>query len=150
MKLSTSILTAALAMAPVNVVAAQHPGVPPDIPDQDEPPQETAPAPRTEGVAPRAQRPLLQTVIESETLTNYWWGHGEDLEQKGVTLTLNFFVVFQASVSGGLQTDNGTIGQYDLSAVFDLERLAQIEGGLIYVAVAGGWLDGVQTRSGPS
>ncbi len=87
------------------------------------------------------RRSDFQDFAESDTITGNWWGHGDELADLGITLTLNFWVVWQAVVKGGTGKDQGSTGEYRLAGHFDLERLAGIRGGGIFARIDGGWRD---------
>lgn len=91
--------------------------------------------------APDIRRTYVQQGVEQDTITRNWFGQGEKLEDAGITLTLNFFVLFQGNVDGGQRQGSAGTGQYRLGANFDLEKLVGLGGGGIFLRVNGGWDD---------
>ncbi len=87
------------------------------------------------------RRTDFRNFAEQDTITGNWWGHGDDLADLGITLTLNFWVVWQAVLQGGTGKDQGSTGEYRLAGHFDLERLAGLRGGGIFARIDGGWSD---------
>jgi len=87
------------------------------------------------------RRSDFRDFAETDTITGSWWGHGDELAERGVTLTLNFWMVWQAVIEGGTDKDQGSTGEYRLAGHFDLERLAGIRGGGVFARVDGGWSD---------
>jgi carbohydrate-selective porin OprB len=59
----------------------------------------------------------------------------------GISLHLDFWVLYQANVSGALQTARATAGEYRAAADFDLERLVKLNGASVFLEVRGGWDD---------
>jgi len=87
------------------------------------------------------RRTDFRNFAEKDTITGNWWGHGDELADLGITLTLNFWVVWQAVLQGATGKDQGSTGEYRLAGHFDLERLAGIRGGGIFARLDGGWRD---------
>jgi porin len=117
-------------------------------PDQAEPSSGTAPPAAARQHSPRVRRTFLDNFVERDTLTKDWWGGGQKLEDLGITLHLNFWMAFQANVSGGLSTGSDTSGQYRIVTDFDLERLAGLNGAGVFFEVRGGWDDGINADVG--
>jgi carbohydrate-selective porin OprB len=65
-----------------------------------------------------------------------------------VTSTLNFWVIYQGNVTGGLSKDDDANGLYWFGNHFDLERLVGLPGGSAYFLVEGGWNEGINGSVG--
>jgi porin len=117
-----------------------------DPPEQPPPEPAEVIAPRHH--SPRVRRTFLDEFVERDTLTKDWWGGGEKLEDLGISLHLNFWVVFQTNVSGGLSTGQAVIGQYRMVSDFDLERLVGLDGANVFLEVRGGWDDDIDADVG--
>ena len=85
---------------------------------------------------------------EPGTLTRNWFGAGDELQDLGVTSTLNLWTIYQANVSGGLSKRGAANGQYQLSNHFDLERLLGLQGTSAFALIEGGWHDGINSSVG--
>ena len=94
------------------------------------------------------RRTFVDDFVERETITGDWFGTGQQLEDQGITLFLNFWIVYQANVSGGLAQDQATAGEYRIGADFDLERLAELDGAGVFLDVRGGWDDDLSAEIG--
>jgi carbohydrate-selective porin OprB len=125
-----------------------------DVGAQDAPPSEAepgdrqAPSPPPNRTAPWIRRTFLGDFVERDTLTDGWFGAGKDLEAKGITLALNFWILYQANVTGGRQQGDATTGEYRLTGDFDLQRLAGLGGAAVFLDVRGGWNDDLSSEIG--
>jgi porin len=90
----------------------------------------------------------LQSHPETDTLTRDWLGFGRRLRDRGVTSTLNLWVIYQGSVTGGLRTEDEANGLYWFANHFDLERLLGLPGAEAFVLVEGGWNEGINSSVG--
>jgi len=89
-------------------------------------------------------------IGERETLTGNWFGAGDALADAGISLSLSATQVFQFNLEGGLSTHRHAgryAGSYDLELELDLERVAGLKGGTIYVAAEGSWSEGLDASS---
>jgi len=90
----------------------------------------------------------LQSHPETDTLTRDWLGFGRRLRDWGVTSTLDFWVIYQGSVTGGLRAKDEANGLYWFANHFDLERLVGLPGAAAFVLVEGGWNRGINSSVG--
>ena len=92
-----------------------------------------------------ARKPAAKdSLLERDTLTNKWFGLGERLEDKGISINLTLTEIFQANVKGGISTSNPNgrnSGSYDLEIEADTEKLFRLAGGTFYVCAEGSWND---------
>jgi porin len=95
-----------------------------------------------------ARRSYLQTHPESDTLTGNWFGLGEDLDDVGITSTLDLWTTYQANLTGGLETDDDFNGLYYWDTHFDLERMIKLPGAQVFLRVEGGWSAGINEYVG--
>jgi len=94
--------------------------------------------------------PLSLGLWDRETLTNNWFGLGDRLEQRGLSVGLGLTQVYQFNTRGGLATGRHAgryAGSYDLELNLDFEKLANLEGLRAYVASEGSWSDGLDESS---
>ena len=91
---------------------------------------------------------FLQPHPEIRTPTRDWFGFGDDLRERGVTSTLNLWIIYQGNVTGGLSKDHAANGLYWFANHFDLERLMGLPGGSAYFLVEGGWGEGINESVG--
>jgi len=86
------------------------------------------------------------SLMERDTLTGNWFGLGEIVAPKGLSVALGVTQVYQANVHGGLST-RGTSdrysGSYDLELELDLEALVGLTGGTAFLLAEGSWRDGI-------
>ena len=86
------------------------------------------------------------SLLERETLTDGWFGLGEELSSRGITVGLFATQIYQQNIHGGLSTHRRSgryAGSYDLELEFDLETILNIAGGSIYVLAEGSWSEGI-------
>jgi porin len=95
-----------------------------------------------------SRRTYLQPTPERDTLTSDWLGFGRQLDDVGITATLNMWYTYQANVTGGLETDSSLTGLYYWDAYFDLDRIFGMKGATIFTRVEGGWGDGINDAVG--
>ena len=89
-------------------------------------------------------------LCRRQTLTDSWFGLGEQLEARGVCLSLSLTQVYQVNVRGGLATHRHAgrwPGSYDLEAELDLEKLIGLPGGSMFVLAEGSWSEGPDALS---
>ena len=92
----------------------------------------------------------LQCMTKRDTLTDNWFGLGEQLSEQGLTVSLGLTVISQFNHRGGISTHRKAgrfTGSWDLEFEADMEELLGITGGLMYMSVEGSWSDGID---GPS
>ena len=90
------------------------------------------------------------SLLQCETLTNNWFGLGEKLAEKGISVGLGATQIYQQNLHGGMSTHRRAgryTGSYDLEAEFDLEKLMNVKGGLIFLHAEGSWSDGLDASS---
>ncbi len=90
------------------------------------------------------------SLWEQETLTNNWFGLGEELSSQGLTVSLGITQIYQQNLQGGLSTHRHAgrnSGSYDLEFEFDLEQILNLSGGSIYMSAEGSWSDGLDASS---
>jgi len=83
-----------------------------------------------------------QAVRQQETATNFPLGLYDSLSEIGMELQLGVTNVYQQNVHGGLSTHRRAgrfSGSYDLELSADMEKLAGIENGSVYVLTEGVW-----------
>lgn len=91
---------------------------------------------------------------QQESLTDGFWGLNEALEPSGIDFAFAIANIYQINTHGGTSTHRRQgrwSGSYDLEMNFDLEQLAGIEGGSIYMLAEGTWsrkdIDGTSVGS---
>jgi len=90
-----------------------------------------------------------QSLWTRDTLTNNWFGVGEDLEEKGLSVGLGMTHVYQYNLHDGLEQGIGAYsGSYDIELEADLERLMGLRGGHLFMLAEGsrGAGDGLDPR----
>jgi len=93
---------------------------------------------------------LLGSLHDRDTLTNGWFGLGEKLQEKGITLSLSLTQIYQLNLAGGMSTHRRSgrwAGSYDLELELDLEKIINLPGGSIYISAEGSWSDGLDASS---
>jgi porin len=148
-------MLALLAIAPASLALGQEDGettVDDAAPIEPDEAAATSPAdhdnPPGPGNPVHNRRTYLQLHPETDTLTDHWFGLGDDLRNLGITTTLNLWVIYQANVDGGLATDDEVNGEYRFATHFDLERLVDLPGASAFLRVEGGWNDGINSAVG--
>ena len=99
---------------------------------------------------PQAPAEAPRSLLQRETLTNNWFGLRERLSEQGITVGLGLTQIYQINLDGGLATHRRAgryAGSYDLEFEFDLEKLLNLKGGLVYVSAEGSWSDGLDASS---
>jgi len=92
----------------------------------------------------------LDSLVERETLTDGWFGLGERLDERGVTVSLAATGIYQINTHGALATNRRKgrhAGSYDLEVELDLEKLFGLRGGSIHVLSEGSWSAGADPAS---
>ena len=101
---------------------------------------------------------LAQFLTGRDALTDNWFGLGETLEERGITIGLGLTQVYQINLQGGGVTNRSGqragvhrrrgryTGQFDLEMEFDLEKLFSLPGAKVFALAEGGWSEGL----GPS
>ena len=87
---------------------------------------------------------------ERDTLTDNWLGLGRPLDEAGLAVALGLTQICQHNLHGGLSTHRRSgryAGSYDLEIDADLEALAKLPGGRLYLLARGSWSDGVDPPS---
>jgi len=116
----------------------------------------TPPAPSEETSSPAAaateapEAAQSPSLLEHETLTDRWFGAGDALAARGLTLNLSATQIYQANVHGGLATrrhSNRYTGSYDLELTYDLGQAGLIPGGRFYTLAEGSWRQGIGDES---
>jgi len=83
-----------------------------------------------------------RAVGQQETATNAPFGLDDSLSEIGMELQLGVTNVYQQNVHGGLSTHRRAgrfSGSYDLELSADMEKLAGIENGSVYMLTEGVW-----------
>ena len=86
------------------------------------------------------------SLLERETLTNNWFGLGDELNSRGIAVGLSATQIYQQNVHGGLSTHRRSgrhSGSYNLELEFDLETIFNLTGGSISVEAEGSWSEGI-------
>jgi len=86
------------------------------------------------------------SLFERETLTDNWFGLGEELNNRGIAIGLFATQVYQQNIHGGLSTHRRSgryAGSYNLELEFDLETMLNLAGGSITVEAEGSWSEGI-------
>jgi len=102
------------------------------------------------GEETETSEPPNQSLLQCETLTNNWFSLGEQLGERGICVGLGLTQIYQINLDGGLATHRHSgryTGSYDLEAEFDLEKLINLKGGLIFLHAEGSWSDGLDASS---
>jgi porin len=94
------------------------------------------------------RRTYLRPHPERDTLTNHYFGLGPKLNKVGIESTLNFWVLYQGVVEGGLKTDDGSSGFYRFSNHFDLEKMFGFKGASLFARVDSSWDDSINEAVG--
>ena len=89
------------------------------------------------------------SLHERETLTDGWFGAAPALEEQGLTLGLSATQVYQGVVHGETTHRHAGrwAGSYDLEIEADMDALANLDGGRVYVLTEGSWSDGLDASS---
>jgi porin len=85
-----------------------------------------------------------ESIWKQETLTNGFWGLNDRLADSGIELGFGVNNVYQINTHGGTSTHarrGRHSGSYDLELWADLQKLLDLETGIIYMLVEGGWPD---------
>ena len=90
----------------------------------------------------------LRPLEERETLTGRYFGLGRTLADAGIESSLDLWMLYQALVDGGLDSDDGTSGFYYFSNHFDLEKLVGLKGASVFARVDGSWDNGINEAVG--
>ena len=113
-----------------------------------------APAASIPAPAPAAIPTEVAEECEScrrgETLTGHWFGAGHALLDCGLDLRLSATQVIQDVAHGGLSTHRRKgryAGSYDLEIEADMEKVAGLAGGTLYIHGEGSWSHGVDPTS---
>jgi len=91
-----------------------------------------------------------QDGVPEDTTTGKWFGVGETLEERGVTIKLDFTTVYQKVVKGGMEGQTGKgedTGVYNLRLNVDLEKLISLPGARVYAKAKGGWSEGIDPQA---
>jgi len=83
-------------------------------------------------------------IWQRETLTDNFFGLGDNLSDEGIEFGLSVTNIYQQNVHGGTSTHNHKgrhVGRYDMELSADLEKLLGIEGGSFFIHGWGGWPD---------
>jgi len=86
------------------------------------------------------------SLLERETLTNNWFGLGEELSSRGIAVGLSATQIYEQNVHGGLSTHRRSgrySGSYNLELEFDLETIFNLRGGSICVEAEGSFSEGI-------
>jgi len=81
-------------------------------------------------------------MLSRDTLTDGFWGLNHALEPSGIDFSLTLSNVYQVNTQGGTSTHRRQgrwTGRYDLEMNADLYKLANIEGGSLYMLSRGSW-----------
>jgi len=94
----------------------------------------------------------IPDIRRRETLTNNWLGLGRQLAERGVSIGLSLTQIYQANLTGGGGTRTHRrkgrfAGSYDLEVEFDLEKLMNIKGALVFLHGEGSWSSGLDDSS---
>ncbi|MBN2581893.1 MAG: carbohydrate porin [Planctomycetes bacterium] len=87
---------------------------------------------------------------DRDTLTDNWFGLGEKLEERGITVGLGLTQVYQFNTRGGLATARHAgryAGSYDLEIELDFEQMANLKGLRAFILSEGSWSDGIDDSS---
>jgi porin len=96
-----------------------------------------------------AETPAGPAAEEPSTLTHNWFGAGEKLAEAGLSIKLSLTQIYQ-DVARGTTTHRHSgryTGSYDLEIEADLEKMAGLKGGSLYILTEGGWSPGVDPAS---
>jgi len=88
--------------------------------------------------------------FERETLTGSWFGLGDSLSERGLTVSLGLTHLWQVNAHGGAATHRHAgrwSGSYDLEIEADLEQIAGLRGLSAYAHGEGSWSDGLDDSS---
>lgn len=100
--------------------------------------------------APAAAKDPPASLWTRDTLTGNWFGYGDRLAEKGLTISLSATQVYHGVVHGGTATHRHAgryAGSYDLELEAELDALAGLKGALVYAAVEGSWSEGLDASS---
>ena len=92
----------------------------------------------------------VPSLWERQTLTNDWFGLGEKLAERGVSVNLGLTQIYQPNLRGGLSTHRRSgryPGSYDLELEMDTEKLFRRPGGSFYALAEGSWSEGIDASS---
>ena len=88
--------------------------------------------------------------FEQETLTNNWFGVGETLQEKGISVALGVTNTYQLNLRNSNtlthRRSGRWTGSYTLEMEVDLDRLMGVPG-LVYTSAGGSWSDGLDDSS---
>lgn len=96
------------------------------------------------------QADVHPTLGQRETLTDNWFGLGEQLARRGLSLGLGVTQVYQVNTLGGMSTHRRSgryAGSYDLELEADLETLLGRPAGTVFAVAEGSWSDGLNASS---
>jgi len=102
----------------------------------------------TQGVIAAEAEGGATPLCERDTLTDGWFGLGERLEERGVSVGLGATHVYQHNLRGGLESGHGGYsGSYDLGVELDLDALVGLRGGTFALGAEGSHGDGIDERA---
>ena len=92
------------------------------------------------------------SIPERQTLTNRWFGLGEQAESAGVTADLGLTQLYQINLNTGrgLMTHRHSgrwTGSYDLNVELDFGKILGLTGGVFSISAEGSWSDGLDASS---
>ena len=93
-----------------------------------------------------SDHPCSCSLFERETLTDNFFGLGDQLNDVGISVGLSVTQIYQQNVHGGLSTHRRSgryAGSYNLELEFDLETILNLPGGTISVEAEGSWSEGI-------
>jgi porin len=99
---------------------------------------------------PTRVKTVLRTMQEGPTLTNNWFGLGQELAKHGLTVGLDLTQVYQMNLQGGLATHKHSgrwVGRYNLEVDYDLGVPVGLKGGSVHASAVGHWSPGLNPRS---
>ncbi len=96
----------------------------------------------TAGLFSTAAAQQTDTLWQRETLTGGFWGLNDLLEPSGADFAFSITNIYQQNARGGTSAHRKQgrwSGSFDLEMTLDLSRLANLEGGSVYMLSEGTW-----------
>ncbi len=90
----------------------------------------------------------LDELADRDTLTGNWFGYGDELAERGISIALGLTQAYQINLGDGASThkrEGRWTGSYDLEAHLDLDKLIGVPGGTVYVLAEGSWSAGLDS-----
>jgi porin len=129
-----------LSLEAADVLQVANPYVPAPLSGEDGPVPATSTQPKTSNDVPNDPTArLFQLVLPSAHLFGDWGGLRSKLEEKGITPRLIFVTDLAGNPRGGRSQGVTAPSSFELSFLFDLEKIFGLKGGSIFASFSERW-----------